>query len=66
MNKLKQYANKPLSFIALILIIISTLITALAIIFIIGYILIKGVPNLSVDLFRLNIHRLISQCSRQL
>ena len=46
MNKLKQYANKPLSFIALILIIISTLITALAIIFIIGYILIKGVPNL--------------------
>ena len=28
MNKLKQYANKPLSFIALILIIISTLITA--------------------------------------
>ena len=55
MNKLKQYANKPLSFIALILIIISTLITALAIIFIIGYILIKGVPNLSAD-----------QCSRQL
>lgn len=66
MNKLKQYANKPLSFIALILIIISTLITALAIIFIIGYILIKGVPNLSADLFRLNIHRLISQCFRQL
>lgn len=53
MNKLKQYANKPLSFIALILIIISTLITALAIIFIIGYILIKGVPNLSADLFSL-------------
>ena len=65
MNKLKQYANKPLSFIALILIIISTLITALAIIFIIGYILIKGVPNLSADLFSL-IHRLISQCFRQL
>ena len=37
----------------MILIIISTLITALAIIFIIGYILIKGVPNLSVDLFSL-------------
>ena len=53
MNKLKQYTNKPLSFIALILIIISTLITALAIIFIIGYILIKGVPNLSADLFSL-------------
>lgn len=53
MNKLKQYANKPLSFIALILIIISTLITALTVIFIIGYILIKGVPNLSVDLFSL-------------
>lgn len=53
MNKLKQYANKPLSFIALILIIISTLITALTVIFIIGYILVKGVPNLSVDLFLL-------------
>ena len=53
MNKLKQYANKPLSFIALILIIISTLITALTVIFIIGYILVKGVPNLSVDLFSL-------------
>lgn len=53
MNKLKQYANKPLSFIALILIIISTLITALAVIFIIGYIVIKGVPNLTPELFSL-------------
>ena len=41
MNKLKQYANKPLSFIAWILIIISTLITALTVIFIIGYIFLK-------------------------
>ncbi len=53
MNKLKQYADKPLSFIALILIIISTLITALAVIFIIGYIVIKGVPNLTPELFSL-------------
>lgn len=66
MNKLKQYANKPLSFIALILIIISTLITALAIIFIIGIFLLRVCLTFQLTFFRLNIHRLISQCFRQL
>ena len=36
-----------------LLIIISTVITALTVVFIIGYIFIKGVPNLSLDLFSL-------------
>lgn len=66
MRKLKEYLNRPLSFVMFLLIIISTVITALTVVFIIGYIFIKGVPNLSLDLFRLNIHLLISQCFRQL
>lgn len=53
MRKLKEYLNKPLSFAVFLLIIISTLITALTVVFIIGYIFIKGVPNLSLDLFSL-------------
>lgn len=66
MRKLREYLNRPLSFVMFLLIIISTVITALTVIFIIGYIFIKGAPNLSLDFFRLNIHLLISQCFRQL
>lgn len=53
MKKLREYLNRPLSFIMFLLIIISTVITALTVVFIIGYIFIKGVPNLSLDLFSL-------------
>lgn len=53
MKKLKEYLNRPLSFVMFLLIIISTVITALTVVFIIGYIFIKGVPNLSFDLFSL-------------
>lgn len=53
MRKLKEYLNRPLSFVMFLLIIISTVITALTVVFIIGYIFIKGVPNLSLDLFSL-------------
>ena len=53
MKKLKEYLNRPLSFFMFLLIIISTVITALTVVFIIGYIFIKGVPNLSLDLFSL-------------
>lgn len=53
MGKIKEYLNKPLSFAVFLLIIISTVITALTVVFIIGYIFIKGVPNLSLDLFSL-------------
>lgn len=53
MKKLKEYLNRPLSFVMFLLIIISTVITALTVVFIIGYIFIKGVPNLSLDLFSL-------------
>ena len=53
MRKLKEYLNRPLSFVMFLLIIISTVITALTVVFIIGYIFIKGVPNLLLDLFSL-------------
>ncbi len=53
MKKLREYLNRPLSFAVFLLIIISTVITALTVVFIIGYIFIKGVPNLSLDLFSL-------------
>ena len=53
MRKLKEYLNRPLSFVMFLLIIISPVITALTVVFIIGYIFIKGVPNLSLDLFSL-------------
>ena len=53
MKKLREYLNRPLSFVMFLLIIISTVITALTVVFIIGYIFIKGVPNLSLDLFSL-------------
>ena len=52
-KKLREYLNRPLSFVMFLIIIISTVITALTVVFIIGYIFIKGVPNLSLDLFSL-------------
>lgn len=53
MNKIKEYLNKPKSLIAFILIMLSALITVLSVLFIIGYILFKGIPNLNLDLFAL-------------
>ena len=51
MNKLKEYLKHPFSLLVLILIILSALITIGAVIFIIAYTLINGIPNLSLDLF---------------
>lgn len=53
MNKLKEYINHPKSFAVFILIMLCALITLSSVVFIIGYILIKGIPNLSLDLFSL-------------
>ncbi|MGN1419956.1 MAG: phosphate ABC transporter permease PstA [Eubacterium sp.] len=51
MNKLKEYLKHPFSFLILILIIFSAVITVSTIVFIIIYILTNGVKNLNVDLF---------------
>lgn len=51
MQWLKQYLRKPSSLILLILLVGAATITLLALLFIIVYILVKGVPNLSLSLF---------------
>lgn len=52
-QKVKSYSGNPLSLILAALVGLSALITVLTLVFIIGYILIKGIPNLSLDLFQL-------------
>ncbi|MEA4973073.1 Phosphate transport system permease protein PstA [bioreactor metagenome] len=51
MNKIKQYRRHPLSLIVLILIILSAVVTMGVMIFIVAYILMKGVPNITPKLF---------------
>lgn len=54
MDKLKTYLKHPLSFVLLILIGLASIITVVSIIFIIIYILVNGIPNLTTDLFSLH------------
>lgn len=53
MDKLKTYLKHPFSLILLILIGLATLITLASIIFIIIYILVNGLPNITTELFSL-------------
>ena len=50
-QKMKSYKKSPLSFVLLLLVVISCAITVLVLGFLVGYILINGIPNLSLDLF---------------
>lgn len=50
-KRLKLYKNKPGSLILLILVMLATLITVSALVFIIGYILINGIPHLTPEFF---------------
>ena len=54
MDKLKTYLKHPLSFVLLILIGLASIITVASIIFIIIYIIVNGIPNLTTDLFSLH------------
>lgn len=54
MSKFKTYLRHPFSFILMLLICLAALITVAAIIFIIIYILQKGIPNLTSELFSLD------------
>ena len=54
MDKIKTYLEHPLSFVLLILIGLASIITVASIIFIIIYILVNGIPNLTTDLFSLH------------
>lgn len=53
MNKIKEYLNHPKSLAAAIFIYLSAAITILSVVFIIGYILVKGISNLTPELFAL-------------
>lgn len=51
MKTLKQYRKYPFSFLLKMLLWLSALVTMSVVITIVGYILIKGMPNLNMDLF---------------
>jgi phosphate ABC transporter, permease protein PstA len=53
-QKLKAYKRSPLSFLLLILVILATAITLLTLLSLVGYILVKGIPYLSLKLFALH------------
>lgn len=53
MNKFKEYLRRPKSLVVYILIMLSAALTVAVILFIIGYILVKGVPNITPELFSL-------------
>jgi len=50
-QKMKSYQRSPLSLLLLLLVVLASSITVLVLGFLIGYILINGIPNLSLDLF---------------
>ncbi|HBL83923.1 MAG: phosphate ABC transporter, permease protein PstA [Clostridiales bacterium GWF2_38_85] len=50
-QKLRMYKKNPLSFFLLTITNLAAAITAAAIVFIVGYILIKGIPNIKLSLF---------------
>ncbi|SHK11980.1 phosphate ABC transporter membrane protein 2, PhoT family (TC 3.A.1.7.1) [Hathewaya proteolytica DSM 3090] len=52
-KKLKSIKRNPLSFILYIFVILAAVITFTVLLFIVGYILINGVPNITGDLFSL-------------
>ena len=51
MQKLKEYTKDPGSFLVFILIILATVITVGTMVFLVAYILIRGIPNLTPELF---------------
>ena len=51
MNRLKEYLKHPKSLIMYLLVILSAIITVCVVVFIVGYIMAKGVPNIRPELF---------------
>ena len=50
-KRLRLYKNNPLSLILFVLVILSTVFTIGILLFLIGYIMFKGIPNIRLDLF---------------
>ena len=52
-QRLMSYKRKPLSLVMLLLVALAALISAAALVFIIVYVLVRGIPNLTPELFSL-------------
>ncbi len=50
-QKIKQYLKSPLSLVLFLLVIISTLLTIGILFYLTGYIMVKGIPHISLSLF---------------
>jgi len=50
-NRMSEYRKNPKSFILFLLVILAAVITAAVLIFIIGYVLVQGIPHLKPSLF---------------
>lgn len=50
-QRLKAYKKRPLSLLMLLLVAVAAAISAIALVYIIAYVLIRGIPNLTPDLF---------------
>lgn len=53
-QKLKSYKQTPGSFVLLLLVLFSAVVTFGVLFYLIGYILVKGIPHISADLFSLH------------
>lgn len=51
LSKIKSYANNPFSAFLFIVVMLATSITFLTLIFLVGYILVRGIPNINLELF---------------
>lgn len=52
-QRFRSYRKQPLSLMLLILVCVAALFTVFVLVFLIGYILVKGIPNLTPELFAL-------------
>ena len=50
-QKLSSYKRRPWSLVLYLVVLLATVLTVGALLFLIGYILVMGIPNLSWDLF---------------
>lgn len=52
-HRIREFKKRPGSFIMFILVLIATILTLCSFLFLVGYLLYKGIPNISWDLFSL-------------
>ncbi|NLW69787.1 MAG: phosphate ABC transporter permease PstA [Eubacteriaceae bacterium] len=53
-RRMREYQKRPASFVMFILVMLCACVTVLSFVFLVGYLLYKGIPNISWDLFALN------------